>query len=240
MAASTMREAVPDGEGAAAPAALSAIERRLLDEFQHGFPLSPRPFATIAGALGVDESTVIEALRSLSARGCIARVGAVVAPHRAGASTLAAMAVPAERLDAVAALVGAHDAVNHNYEREHRLNLWFVVAAANEAAVRQLLGEIEAETGLGVLELPLVEEYRESLKTPFADLNNIASGGLAGAITAGLFLSEFVPEKAAWAHLDIAGPMFRDKDWKYYEAGAIGFGLKTIVDLCERFHDPVA
>jgi leucyl aminopeptidase len=88
-------------------------------------------------------------------------------------------------------------------------------------------------------ELPLVEEYRESLKTPFADVNNIATGGLAGAITAGLFLREFVPEKTAWAHLDIAGPMFRDKDWKYYEAGAIGFGVKTLVDLGERFRDPV-
>ena len=89
-------------------------------------------------------------------------------------------------------------------------------------------------------ELPLVEEYKDALKTPYADLNNIASGGLAGAITAGLFLREFVPEKAAWAHLDIAGPMFRDKEWKYYEAGAVGFGVKTLVDLCERFHDPVA
>jgi leucyl aminopeptidase len=86
-------------------------------------------------------------------------------------------------------------------------------------------------------ELPLVEEYREALKTPFADVNNIASGGLAGAITAGLFLREFVPEKVAWAHLDIAGPIFRDKEWKYYEAGAIGFGVKTLVDLCTRFHE---
>jgi leucyl aminopeptidase len=89
-------------------------------------------------------------------------------------------------------------------------------------------------------ELPLVEEYREALKTPYADINNIAAAGLAGAITAGLFLKEFIPEKVAWAHLDIAGPVFRDKDWKYYEAGAVGFGVKTLVDLCERFHDPLA
>ncbi|HEY7412527.1 MAG TPA: leucyl aminopeptidase [Vicinamibacteria bacterium] len=88
-------------------------------------------------------------------------------------------------------------------------------------------------------ELPLVEEYRESLKTPYADVNNIAQGGLAGAITAGLFLREFVPAGALWAHLDIAGPMFKDKDWKYYEAGALGFGVKTLVDLCERFRDPL-
>jgi leucyl aminopeptidase len=86
-------------------------------------------------------------------------------------------------------------------------------------------------------ELPLVEEYREALKTPYADLNNIAAGGVAGAITAALFLREFVPEKAAWAHLDIAGPMFKDKDWKYYEPGALAFGLKTLVDFCERFHE---
>ena len=89
-------------------------------------------------------------------------------------------------------------------------------------------------------ELPLVEEYKESLKTPYADLNNISAGGLAGAITAGLFLREFVPPGAIWAHLDIAGPMFRDKDWKYYEAGALGFGIKTFVDLCERFREPLA
>ena len=89
-------------------------------------------------------------------------------------------------------------------------------------------------------ELPLVDEYAEALKTPFADINNVAAGGVAGAITAGLFLREFIPEGAQWVHLDIAGPMFKDKDWKYYEAGAIGFGVKTLVDFCERFQEPLA
>jgi leucyl aminopeptidase len=101
----------------------------------------------------------------------------------------------------------------------------------------QRSGEHHGET---FWELPLVEEYKEALKTPFADFNNIAAGGLAGAITAGLFLREFVPGDVAWAHLDIAGPMFRDKDWKYYEPGAVAFGLKTLVDLAERFRDPLA
>jgi leucyl aminopeptidase len=85
-------------------------------------------------------------------------------------------------------------------------------------------------------ELPLPEEYKDMLKTPNADLNNI--GGIyAGALTAGLFLQEFVPDGARWAHLDIAGPFLRDKPWKYYEAGGIGFGAKTMVDLAERFND---
>jgi leucyl aminopeptidase len=90
--------------------------------------------------------------------------------------------------------------------------------------------------GEGFWELPLPEEYKEMLKTPCADLNNVG-GPVAGALTAGLFLQEFVPEGAAWAHLDIAGPFLVEKPWKYYEAGAVGFGLKTLVDVAERFHN---
>jgi leucyl aminopeptidase len=93
--------------------------------------------------------------------------------------------------------------------------------------------------GESVWELPLPEEYKELLKIPCADLNNIG-GPVAGALTAGLFLQEFVPQGVPWAHLDIAGPYLRDKDWKYYEAGAIGFGTKTLVDLAERFQEYLA
>jgi leucyl aminopeptidase len=83
-------------------------------------------------------------------------------------------------------------------------------------------------------ELPLVEEYKEMLKTPYADINNVG-GKYAGAITAGLFLREFVPEGAAWAHLDIAGPFILEKPWKYFPEGATGFAVQTFVDLAERF-----
>ncbi len=85
-------------------------------------------------------------------------------------------------------------------------------------------------------ELPLPPEYKELLKTPYADLNNIG-GPVAGALTAGLFLQEFVPGGTPWAHLDIAGPFIREKEWKYYEAGATAFGLKTLVDVAERFNN---
>jgi len=89
-----------------------------------------------------------------------------------------------------------------------------------------------ARRGETFWELPLVEEYRELLKTPYADLNNIG-GKLAGTITAALFLQEFVPEDVAWAHLDIAGPFILEKKWKYYPEGATGFGVKTFVELAE-------
>jgi leucyl aminopeptidase len=106
----------------------------------------------------------------------------------------------------------------------------------NDADLIQAVIRSGQNHGESYWELPLPEEYKEMLKTPNADLNNI--GGIyAGALTAGLFLQEFVPEGARWAHLDIAGPFMRDKNWKYYEPGGIGFGAKTLVDLAERFED---
>lgn len=145
---------------------MDALDRELLDAYQHDFPLAPRPFAAIASALGTDEATVIARLERLRARGCISRLGAVVAPHRAGWSTLAAMAVPAERLEAVAAMVSAYPEVNHNYEREHRFNLWFVVTGADRESVAAVLEEIEARAGIAVLDLPMLEAYRLDLGFP--------------------------------------------------------------------------
>ena len=155
-----------DRSPALSPASLSALERRLLDEFQRGFPLTARPYAEIAGRLGVGENEIIDALRTLGERGAVSRIGAVLAPRQAGASTLAALAVPEDRLDEVAAMVTSYGEVNHNYEREHAYNLWFVVTAPDQERVHAVLDEIETRTGLSVLDLPLVEAYRLDLGFP--------------------------------------------------------------------------
>ena len=138
---------------------LSELDRHLLDRFQHDFPLEPRPFAAIARQLGVDEGRVLERLTYLKRFGALSRVGAVLRPNRVGASTLAAFAVPPERLEEVAAKVSARPEVNHNYEREHAYNLWFVVTAADRAGVDRVLGELALETGLEPLDLPMLEDY---------------------------------------------------------------------------------
>jgi DNA-binding Lrp family transcriptional regulator len=137
----------------------SSLEQRLLNEFQHGMPLTPNPYADIARQLGVYETTVLETLQRLQTEGVISRVGAVFRPNRIGASTLAAIAVPAEKLEEVAAIVSEFAEVNHNYEREHRINLWFVVVAEDEERLETVLAEIEARCGYPVLDLPLLNEY---------------------------------------------------------------------------------
>jgi len=104
----------------------------------------------------------------------------------------------------------------------------------NDRALIAAVIESGRRHGEAFWELPLVEEYKEMLKTPYADINNVG-GKYAGAITAGLFLREFVPEGAAWVHLDIAGPFILEKPWKYFPEGATGFAVQTFVDLAERF-----
>ena len=142
---------------------LSDDRLRLLNDFQRDFPLEPRPYARIAGELGIAEDDVLAILGELSGAGAISRVGAVVRPNTVGASTLAAMRVPPEHLEAVADQISARPEVNHNYERDHAINLWFVVAAESRDAVLRVLGEIEAATGIQVLDLPLVTPFHIDL-----------------------------------------------------------------------------
>lgn len=145
------------------PEALDATGFRLLNEWQRDFPLESRPFARIAQQVGSDEAAVIAAYRDMSAQGLVSRVGAVFAPRRLGASALAALAAPPDRLEAVAARVSREPAINHNYQREHRYNLWFVVTAASRAQLDEVVSGIERDTGCAVIVLPLEEEFHIDL-----------------------------------------------------------------------------
>ena len=136
---------------------------RLLNDWQRGFPLSNRPFALVGQALGATEIEVIEHCTRLLERGVISRVGGVWASGAGGAALLCAMAVPPERLLAVAEQVSAHTGVNHNYEREHTLNLWFVATATDAARLDQMLAAIEQASALPVLRMKMVRPYRIDL-----------------------------------------------------------------------------
>ena len=138
---------------------MDSLDFRLINEFQRDFPLEPQPFAEIAYRLCIDEETVLAALQRLRETGVVSRVGAVFAPRRVGASTLAALAAPPDRLEEIAARVSGRPEVNHNYEREHRYNLWFVVTACDEAHLARALEAIEGDTGCKVISLPLEHEF---------------------------------------------------------------------------------
>lgn len=142
---------------------MNKLERRLVNCYQRDFPLCPEPFSDIAGRCGAAVTEVMDAYRRLTAQGAVSRVGAVFAPNCIGASTLAAMQVPHEHLAEVARCVSALPEVNHNYEREHGWNLWFVATASNEARLGAALATIERKCGLPVMSLPLEEDYHIDL-----------------------------------------------------------------------------
>ncbi|PLX37078.1 MAG: Lrp/AsnC family transcriptional regulator [Hyphomicrobiales bacterium] len=149
---------------------LDEIDKLLIDKWQRDFPLVHYPFTALGVPLGLSEDDVLLRLERMIAEGTATRLGAVLAPNTLGASTLAAMAVPDERLDEVVERVNSYPGVNHNYQREHDLNLWFVVTGADRDAVDATLAGIEEDTGLAVLDLPIECAYHIDLGFPIDGL----------------------------------------------------------------------
>lgn len=149
--------------------ARDTTEVRLLEDFQRDLPLEPRPFAAIASKLGLAEASVINRLEAMRQAGLIARVGGVVRPNTLGASTLAAMTVPALMFDDVADTLSGLAGINHIYMRENALNLWFVVTGPDRDHVATTLATIEKRTGFRVLDLRLERAYHIDLGFPLVD-----------------------------------------------------------------------
>lgn len=144
---------------------LDATDRAIVNELQGGFPVSERPYRDAAAGLGIGEEELIRRIASLLERGILTRFGPMYHAERmGGALSLCAMAVPGARFDAVAEAVNAHPEVAHNYAREHRLNMWFVLATDDPRRVGAVIGEIEAETGCRVYNMPKIEEFFVGLR----------------------------------------------------------------------------
>ncbi len=142
---------------------LNELETELVNGWQKGFPLKPRPFALIAEQLAITEKDVIAMLGDLNERGVLTRIGAIVRPNTVGASSLVAMRIPPAELEGVAEVINWEPSVNHNYERENELNLWFVVTAGDEEELDIVLERIERNTGYDTVKLPLEKAYHIDL-----------------------------------------------------------------------------
>lgn len=142
---------------------LTQLQQDIINQYQKGFPLCSRPYKALAEQLNSTEDIVLSEIQVLDENGLLSRIGAVFNHKKAGASTLAAIAVPESELDSVAEIVNQFEQVNHNYGREHRYNLWFVATANNDKALTEVLEEIEKLTNYPVLILPMEESYHIDL-----------------------------------------------------------------------------
>jgi DNA-binding Lrp family transcriptional regulator len=139
---------------------LDDIDRRIINGLQGGFPISERPYAEAAAALGLDEADLISRLRVLIEGGVISRFGPLWnSEELGGAVCLAALHAPIERFDEVAELVNAFPEVAHNYERDHDLNMWFVLSSITPERIQAVAKAIETQTGLAVHLMPKEREF---------------------------------------------------------------------------------
>ena len=137
----------------------SELEQHLLNDFQRDMSLSATPYADMAKKLNVSEEEVLKSMQALQDDGVVSRVGPVFRPNRIGVSTLAAISVPKDKLECTARIVSAFPEVNHNYERDHHFNLWFVVTASSEEHLDIVLYEIEQHTEQKLMSLPMLDDY---------------------------------------------------------------------------------
>ncbi len=144
---------------------MDAVDKRILNVLQGEFPLSERPYADAAARLGLNEAELIQRLQRLLATGVLSRFGPMYHAERlGGALTLAAMKVPPDDFDRVAAIVNAFPEVAHNYARDHSFNMWFVLATETRERIADVIAEIERATGYRVHDFPKLEEFYVGLR----------------------------------------------------------------------------
>jgi DNA-binding Lrp family transcriptional regulator len=138
---------------------LDDIDQQLLQSYQRDFPLTENPFKEIGATLGIAEGEVINRYQRLQDEGFISRIGPLVNHAKVGASTLVAIAAPPDTIEASAEIINSFAEINHNYLREHRYNLWFVVTAKDEARMHTVIAEIESRTDCEALVLPMIKSF---------------------------------------------------------------------------------
>lgn len=146
---------------------VDALDRTLLNRLQDGIEPVSRPFAALSRELGVSEDDIVARIARLRESGLLTRFGPMFdAARMGGAYCLCAMIVPEERFADVTDAVNAFAEVAHNYRREHRFNMWFVLATETEAGVAATAQAIERATGLKVYLFPKEAEFFIELKVP--------------------------------------------------------------------------
>ncbi|MDO9224511.1 MAG: Lrp/AsnC family transcriptional regulator [Pseudomonadota bacterium] len=146
-------------------AELDETDRRIVNNLQGGFPICEWPFLEAARTLGLDERELIERIDKLLQAGVLTRFGPLFNADRlGGANILAAMSLPDNDFDRVAAFVNAQPEIAHNYRRGHTLNLWFVGAAETPDKVESAFQYIESVTNYPIYRFPKEREFFVELK----------------------------------------------------------------------------
>jgi DNA-binding Lrp family transcriptional regulator len=144
---------------------VDSIDAAIVNHLQDGLPVCARPFDAVAATLAISVDELLSRLQRLLDDKVLTRFGPMFnAESMGGALSLCAMQVPADRYDEIAGQVNAFPEVAHNYEREHLLNMWFVIATERPQQAGIVISQIEQATGCRVYDMPKQQEFYIGLK----------------------------------------------------------------------------
>jgi len=141
------------------------LDRAIINRLQDGVTVTDNPYAGAARELGITEEELLARIEQLLENNILSRFGPMFnAEEMGGKFVLCAMEVPAARFEEVASVVNSYPEVAHNYERTHRLNMWFVLATETTGQLDKVIDTIERETGIHVYQMPKLEEFYVGLR----------------------------------------------------------------------------
>jgi len=139
---------------------MDAMDRRIINQLQMGFPLTENPYADVAAQLDIDENDLLDRLKTLLDEKILTRFGPMYdAQKLGGAFSLVALKVPEHSYEKVTEVVNSYPEVAHNYQRDHEFNMWYVLATETPDQIDKVNRDIEKRTGLKVFNMPKLEEY---------------------------------------------------------------------------------
>lgn len=139
---------------------LDEVNRNIINTLQYGFPICDRPYREAAKSLSISEDELLTRIASMLESGVLTRFGPLFhAENMGGALSLCAMKIPPNQFDLITTKVNSFSQVAHNYERDHAMNMWFVLATKTLQEKHQTLKEIEQQTGYPVYDMPKEKEY---------------------------------------------------------------------------------
>ena len=141
---------------------IDEIDRAILNRIQSDFPITTRPYLSIAENLHLSEDQVIKRLKRLKQKGIIRRIGGNFVPEKLGfVSTLCAAKVSQDKIDSFARAVNRYPGVTHNYRRDNEYNIWFTFIAQSMDEIKNNLENIFQETSVkGIINLPATKMYK--------------------------------------------------------------------------------
>ena len=141
---------------------LDSTDSAILNRIQSDFPITSRPWLTVADELDLTEKEVLDRVARLKADGIIRRIGGNLVPGKLGfVSTLCAASVPDDKIDHFAEIVNSYPGVTHNYQRDNTYNVWFTFIAPSRDEIEKNLKQIAKDSGIDdILNLPATKVFK--------------------------------------------------------------------------------